>query len=360
MASNPYNLDENDPLLGATQQELDAIARLAEAVAPVNPPAHAWNKLRLRMTAADAGDVRGTPSGDVPLRSDHHKSPQVDFDNVPSPRDIADTSVGSRVHKTNVDVDGSSGSGEPSSQPFPARNRKLGPMLPPVPPTPESILRGADLAGSSYSGRAGNRWLMPILGLSLAASIAASVGVVWWAWTTVPDLRHQAIAARVEVESAKQNAIDATAKAQSLEVELKNQMQLLATLRRDIETRDQQLTTLNSMLGNNKVKLASMAPAAEGQVGVGRVFWDAGTGKWLVYISEMRPLPEGREYQLWFLTPDNKAVPSKTFVVDVGGKASLSVEVPTGITPVAAAISDEPIGGSQSPTGTIRLVGNLQ
>ena len=51
---------------------------------------------------------------------------------------------------------------------------------------------------------------------------------------------------------------------------------------------------------------------------------------------------------------------SKTFNVDSSGSASLIVQVPTDIGPIAlAAITDEPVGGVDAPTGKIQLAGKV-
>jgi len=93
----------------------------------------------------------------------------------------------------------------------------------------------------------------------------------------------------------------------------------------------------------------------------GVVFWDKARGTWHVQIFNLAPPAPGREYQLWFLTPDQKADPSQTFRVDASGNGSLVVNVPPALTVIAAAaVSDEPIGGSKQPTGLIHLVGTVK
>ncbi len=75
----------------------------------------------------------------------------------------------------------------------------------------------------------------------------------------------------------------------------------------------------------------------------------------------MKPPPPGREFELWFITPEQKKVPAGTFGVDVDGKAELVVQMPADLGPVAlAAITDEPLGGSPQPTGAIQLAGKVE
>ncbi len=75
----------------------------------------------------------------------------------------------------------------------------------------------------------------------------------------------------------------------------------------------------------------------------------------------MKPPPPGREFELWFITPEQKKVPAGTFGVDVDGKAELVVQMPADLGLVAlAAITDEPLGGSPQPTGAIQLAGKVE
>jgi len=67
----------------------------------------------------------------------------------------------------------------------------------------------------------------------------------------------------------------------------------------------------------------------------------------------------GKTYELWFIAGDNK-IPAGTFDVDEKGRAALSAELPADANITLAAITDEPAGGSKSPTGAIHLLGKLQ
>ncbi|HYO10275.1 MAG TPA: anti-sigma factor [Tepidisphaeraceae bacterium] len=93
----------------------------------------------------------------------------------------------------------------------------------------------------------------------------------------------------------------------------------------------------------------------------GRIFWDTVRHQWHVYAFDMKPPPAGRTYQLWFVTSESSRIPAGTFSVDAGGKGSLKVPLPQDIAPiVAAAVTDEPSGGSAQPTGSIHLLGKAR
>jgi anti-sigma-K factor RskA len=88
-----------------------------------------------------------------------------------------------------------------------------------------------------------------------------------------------------------------------------------------------------------------------------QLFWDRLRNTAVLHASKLKPTPSGRTYQLWFIR-DGKPVPSVTFDVTAEGSASVSgVTVPTGGAISAAAVTEEPTGGSQQPTTPILLVG---
>ena len=93
----------------------------------------------------------------------------------------------------------------------------------------------------------------------------------------------------------------------------------------------------------------------------GRIFWDRDRNDWHVQVFDLKPPGPGRTYELWFITPDQKKVPAGTFDVDAQGRGALVAAVPPNIGPIAlAAITDEPAGGVQVPTGKIHLLGEIK
>jgi anti-sigma-K factor RskA len=88
-----------------------------------------------------------------------------------------------------------------------------------------------------------------------------------------------------------------------------------------------------------------------------QLYWDRLHNTAVLRASKLRPAPSGRTYQLWFIK-DGKPVPSVTFDVAPAGDALVpKVTVPTGGQISAAAVTEEPTGGSQQPTTPILLVG---
>lgn len=117
--------------------------------------------------------------------------------------------------------------------------------------------------------------------------------------------------------------------------------------------------TLNAILepGTELYQLTS----ASGEAGpIVQLFWDRKNNRAVVHSFAVRDLPSDREYQLWFIK-DGKPVPSVTFRPEPGGHAQIgAVPVPQDGVLSAAAITEEPAGGSPQPTSPIYLVGSLE
>jgi anti-sigma-K factor RskA len=138
---------------------------------------------------------------------------------------------------------------------------------------------------------------------------------------------------------------------------------ILIPARRQLDTLRIALANAESTLrsfGSSTTRVAALE-ATEPQPGAsGRLFWDESKGTWHVFVSNMKPSRDGRTYELWFITVDQRKIPAGTFVVGPGGHASFNVALPKDLGDVAlAAVTEEPAGGVPQPTGAIQLVGKL-
>lgn len=95
------------------------------------------------------------------------------------------------------------------------------------------------------------------------------------------------------------------------------------------------------------------APAAKGRAYISR---SAGL---IVSLDGLPPLQTGRTYELWVVPAGASSAPIGigTFGVDRTGGAALTVPLPAGVTAAAIAVTNEPSGGSQTPTVPILVVG---
>jgi anti-sigma-K factor RskA len=204
----------------------------------------------------------------------------------------------------------------------------------------------ADAASSRSAGPAGRaRGIWLTLGAA-AAVVLVVVGVTMRSITG--NYRQRLAQVENAAEQARQDALQAQAASAAMRIELAH-----------IRDENVQLRNVAALLGSSNldmVKLASDQTSARG-----RIFWDRDKGKWHVQVFDLKPPPEGREFELWFITPDQRKLPAGTFRVDASGKGVHEVDVPKDIGPIAlAAITDEPIGGALQPTGSIHLAGKVQ
>lgn len=102
------------------------------------------------------------------------------------------------------------------------------------------------------------------------------------------------------------------------------------------------------------IELAAASPRAPS----GRMFWDVAHNRWTFVAHHMPQMRPGREYQLWFITPDERKIPSVTFRPDAQGHAVVQATYALPPDSLAAiAITEEPAGGLPAPSGPVVIVG---
>ena len=87
------------------------------------------------------------------------------------------------------------------------------------------------------------------------------------------------------------------------------------------------------------------------------MFWDKADNSWSFYAHHMPPLPAGKTYQIWLITPSQK-ISAGTFTP--GADSSIEVHATYALPGNAlngVAVSEEPTGGAPQPTGRIVING---
>jgi anti-sigma-K factor RskA len=93
----------------------------------------------------------------------------------------------------------------------------------------------------------------------------------------------------------------------------------------------------------------------------GHVLWDLDHRFWHVCVFDLKPLPAGKTYELWFITDQGKKVRAGTMDIGPSGEAMVNVPVPDNIGRVTvAALTDEIAGGVDQPQGQIQLLGKVE
>ena len=211
--------------------------------------------------------------------------------------------------------------------------------LPPADPSPMArarLLSVIEAEPSSHAARAPGRGRL--IGVAAAAAILAGI-LVGGALT----IREQARSSRYEGMIA------------SLQEEVARQREEVVSLQREIRTARESIQ-MASAPGVTIVDLAGQEPLG---TAVARIFWDRERDTWQLYARGLPAAAAGRTYQLWLVTQDEK-ISAGVFDVRAPLPAAGSVTLPEGAGRViAAAVTEEPEGGSPQPTGSILLIGNI-
>lgn len=147
-----------------------------------------------------------------------------------------------------------------------------------------------------------------------------------------------------------------------LKRELEAQRVSLAALQDSLTVRSETLARrekeLNNILDPN-VQLIRMGDPGTPKPVV-QLFLNRKKGSVMVHAFQLQPAGDKRTYQLWFIPKNGKPIPSVTFNAEYSGHALVdAIPVPEGVDLAAAAITDEPEGGSLAPTTTPFLVGTF-
>jgi anti-sigma-K factor RskA len=140
-----------------------------------------------------------------------------------------------------------------------------------------------------------------------------------------------------------------------LRAELGRTMQRLTETSELLTARE---ATLNAIYEPG-VQMFQLTASGDPDPGI-QLFWDRQRHRAIVHGFKLKPVPEGRAYQLWFIK-DGAPVPSVTFKPEPDGHVSVEqIPVPAEGEVSAAAVTVEPESGSTEPTMPILLVGPLK
>jgi anti-sigma-K factor RskA len=183
-------------------------------------------------------------------------------------------------------------------------------------------------AARPRAARLPGRWL------PVAAALVLAVG-----------LGADAVRLRERIGSLEQRLRDISARADASERELTSVRQSAA-----------EAQTLVVVLASSDLIRVDLTGQPSAPMATARAFWSRSRG--LIFTaSSLPPLPAGRTYQLWIVTPD---APVSAGLLRPGerGDVHAVLTVPRDVARVAAvAVTIEPEGGMPAPTGEKYLVG---
>jgi hypothetical protein len=87
-----------------------------------------------------------------------------------------------------------------------------------------------------------------------------------------------------------------------------------------------------------------------------RLTFDASTGHAILLAADLPPAPAGKAYQLWFIAAGRPPIPGGVFTTDASGRAEVrDIVPPEGRRAAIYAVTLEPAGGTNAPTGEMYL-----
>lgn len=90
-----------------------------------------------------------------------------------------------------------------------------------------------------------------------------------------------------------------------------------------------------------------------------RLTYDKRTGRAILVTSDLPPAPAGKAYQLWFIAEGRPPLPGSLFKPDAQGHAEMHELIPAaGLHASVFAVTLEPAGGVNAPTGAMYLKGS--
>jgi len=196
---------------------------------------------------------------------------------------------------------------------------------------------------------------------SAASGPRASKGRVWIPWAVAASLLVGLLVSLLVWQSDRRNlqASINQSKNETLAA-VKENKEIKESLSKQ-SARGEELAQINAILASPDqyqrftLKATENAPEAV-SAATGTVYWNKRDKKWVVTADLPQP-PEGKAYQLWFVTA-GAPVSAGMIRPDDTGHGFLVTDVPSGVqTVVAAAITLEPSGGSPQPTMPIIAMG---
>lgn len=187
-------------------------------------------------------------------------------------------------------------------------------------------------------------------GWRVAAVAAASIGAIALAVTN--SNYASKIAATHQQDSARIAAL--SRQARSLADKLEDRSRELATLREQVSI-SEQLTQAVLAPDARMIRLAPLAPAPDA---AGLVAVTPSRHHAVLQVAGLPTPPPGKEYELWWIGSKSGAVKAALFAPTTRGDATVSSALPpAGEQLLASAITLEPAGGVDKPTGAMYLKG---
>lgn len=138
--------------------------------------------------------------------------------------------------------------------------------------------------------------------------------------------------------------------------------QLTNALRARVAQLEVQLARTNdyvATLTSPDVQVVNLAGQGTNIQASGRIFVDPKQKRWHMYVKDLPQAPKDKAYELWFVPKTGNPVRAVVFNTMPAGSTQIDIDAPQGLDLRAAAVTTEPAGGTDLPTGPFALLGAL-
>lgn len=129
-----------------------------------------------------------------------------------------------------------------------------------------------------------------------------------------------------------------------------------------IQSMQEEVTRSNefvAILGSPGARVRPLYGSGPGAGATAQLVYDT-SGRAMLMANGLPATPTGKQYQLWFIVGKNPPIPGKTFAPDDLGRGELTDQVPEqALDSAVFAVTLEPAGGTNAPTGAIYLRSGL-
>jgi anti-sigma factor RsiW len=199
---------------------------------------------------------------------------------------------------------------------------------------------------------------------ALAAAFIGVIAVAGVVGTRLND-RVDELSAQVSDQEQSVNAVSASITTMERDVAVAQvEFQQVSQLQQSADTLSQQVNDLRWLQYVTSAGSWSMPSFFSGgeqpQAPQGVLIAHASGNKAILMINGLAPAPVGSIYQVW-LTYEGHVIPGSTFTVDQNGYAVVNLDLLGDATEyIGASVTVEPVGGSQTPSEFIVLIGSDQ
>ncbi|HEX8398220.1 MAG TPA: anti-sigma factor [Pyrinomonadaceae bacterium] len=180
-------------------------------------------------------------------------------------------------------------------------------------------------------------------------------------WNVLPKII--AVAASIAVLVLAYSLINATRQNARAQAEIAGLNQKLVEAEQNLNKTSGELAQIRAereLLASPQTIVAALGGTENSPQARARLVFDKQTGKAFLYVEGLPDAPDGKAYQIWWISDPTKPAPGGTFKTHDNGKGELRDQIPSkDLNAGVFAVTLEPEGGSDAPTSKPYLISKL-